>query len=312
MAGNSQRRGARRNPGSKKGATVGSGGQRRRGLEGKGPTPPAEERPGHPAARKAKATARRSRRPTRSGPRTDMVAGRNPVVEALRARTPAEELLVQVHVDLDDRVQEAVSLATDQGLPVREVPKAALDEAAGEVVHQGVVLVAAPFHYADLQDLLGADRPLWVVLDQVTDPRNLGAIARSAAAFGATALLIPQRRSAPVTAAAWRTSAGALARLPVCQIGNVSQTLQVLQERGSFCVGLDAGAPADLADLGRLADVGVALVVGAEGRGLSPLVASRCDLLVSIPMTSATESLYASVAAGLALHWVSHHRAALG
>jgi 23S rRNA (guanosine2251-2'-O)-methyltransferase len=98
----------------------------------------------------------------------------------------------------------------------------------------------------------------------------------------------------------------------VCQIGNVSQTLQVLQERGSFCVGLDAGAPADLADLGRLADVGVALVVGAEGRGLSPLVASRCDLLVSIPMTSATESLNASVAAGIALHWVSHHRAALG
>jgi 23S rRNA (guanosine2251-2'-O)-methyltransferase len=312
MAGNSQRRGARRSPGSKKGATVGSGGQRRRGLEGKGPTPPAAERPGHPAARKAKAAARRQPRAARPAARADLVAGRNPVVEALRARTPAEELLVQTRTDLDDRMHEAVSLAADQGLAIREVPKATLDAVAGDVVHQGLVLVAAPFEYSDLADLLDTDLPLWVVLDQVTDPRNLGAVARSAAAFGATALLIPQRRSAPVTAAAWRTSAGALARLPVCQIGNVTQTLQVLQEHGSFCVGLDADADAHMTDLARLADVGLAVVVGAEGRGLSPLVARRCDLLVSIPMTSATESLNASVAAGIALHWVSHHRAALG
>lgn len=312
MAGNSQRRGARRNPGSKKGATVGSGGQRRRGLEGKGPTPAAKDRPGHPASRKPKGAQKSGRPSSRPGPRVDVVAGRNPVVEALRSRTPAEELMVQLRVDLDDRVHEAVGLAAAQGLPVREVPKAALDEVAGDVAHQGLVLIAAPFVYTDLGDLLHTPMPLWVVLDQVTDPRNLGAIARSAAAFGATALLIPQRRSAPVTAAAWRTSAGALARLPVCQIGNVSQTLRQLQEHDCFCVGLDAGAPGGLADLERLADVGVALVVGAEGRGLSPLVARHCDALVSIPMTAATESLNASVAAGIALHWVAHRRAALG
>ena len=309
MAGNSQRRGARRNPGSKKGATVGSGGQRRKGLEGKGPTPAAKDRPGHPAARRSRAQERRAPKTRPASPKADVVAGRNPVVEALRARTPAEELLVQTRVDLDDRVHEAVTLAADQGLAVREVPKSALDAAAGDVVHQGLVLLASPFRYTDLATLPDTERPLWVVLDQVTDPRNHGAVARSAAAFGATALLIPQRRSAPVTAAAWRTSAGALARLPVCQIGNVAQTLQVLQERGSFCVGLDAGADADLGDLARLSDVGLALVVGAEGRGLSPLVARRCDMVVSIPMTSATESLNASVAAGIALHWVAHHRA---
>ena len=308
MAGNSQRRGARRSTGSKKGATVGSGGQRRKGLEGKGPTPAAKDRPGHPAARRAKAADRKQ--PKRQARRAaeDIVAGRNPVVEALRARTPATELLVQLRIDLDDRVHEAVTLASAAGLEVKEVPKHVIDERAGDVVHQGLLLIAEPFRYTELDSLLGTPDPLWVVLDQVTDPRNLGAIARSAAAFGATALLVPERRSAPVTAAAWRTSAGALARLPVCQIGNVSQTLKLLQERGCFCVGLDAGSSDGLEELSRLADGPVALVVGAEGRGLGALVSKTCDVVVSIPMTAATESLNASVAAGIALHWVAHRR----
>lgn len=311
MAGNSQRRGARRTTGTKKGATVGSGGQRRKGLEGKGPTPAAKDRPGHPAARRARAAGRRDaagKKPPRSADSADMVVGRNPVVEALRAKTPATRLVVQQKIDLDDRVHEAVTLAAGMGLPVDEVPRHEIDALAPGVLHQGLVLQAEPFVYTDLDALLDTPDPLWVVLDQVTDPRNLGAIARSAAAFGATALLVPQRRSAPVTPAAWRTSAGALARLPVCRIGNVSQTLQRLQERGAFCVGLDAESPHGLEELTRLADGPVAVVVGAEGRGLGPLVAKHCDLLVSIPMTAATESLNASVAAGIALHWAAHQR----
>lgn len=316
MAGNSQRRGARRTTGSKKGPTVGSGAQRRKGLTGKGPTPAAADRPGHPAARQAKSKERAARgaKPGgrfkgggQKGPR-DLVAGRNPVLEALRARTPAVELLVQQRIDLDDRVQESVTLADQQALPVKEVPRSAIDDIAGDIVHQGVVLITQPFAYTELDTLLHTENPLWVVLDHVTDPHNLGAIARSAAAFGATALLIPQRRSAPVTPAAWRTSAGALARLPVCHIGNVAQTLQMLQDKGCFCIGLEADSPHGLEDLARLADGPVALVVGAEGRGLGPLLAKRCDLLVSIPMTAATESLNASVAAGIALHWVAHRR----
>lgn len=289
---------------------MGSGAQRRKALKGKGPTPPADQRPGHPAARKARAQQKQAptRKPT-GRPNKDVVAGRNPVVEALRARTPAVELLVQQRIDLDDRVSEAVTLAAAQGLPVREVPRSQIDEVAGDVVHQGLVLVARPFVYTDLATLLDTPDPLWVVLDQVTDPRNLGAIARSAAAFGATAVLIPQRRSAPVTAAAWRTSAGALARLPVCQTGNVAQTLGLLQEHGAFCVGLEADSDHGVEELARLADGPLAIVVGAEGRGLSQLVAKRCDVLVSIQMTSATESLNASVAAAIALHWVAHQRA---
>lgn len=308
MAGNSKRPGARRKTGTKKGATVGSGGQRRRGLEGKGPTPAAKDRVGHPAARRDRAKQKRGAGSPGKKAAKDIVVGRNPVVEALRAHLPAEELLVQLRIDLDDRVQEAVTLAGDAGLPVREVPKSAIDEVAGDVAHQGLALVAKPFEYADLEDLLDHADPLWVVLDQVTDPRNLGAIARSAAAFGATALLIPERRTAPVTPAAWRTSAGALARLPVCHIGNVAQTLQTLQERGAFCVGLDANSEHGMGELANLADGPIALVVGAEGKGLSQLVAKRCDLLVAIPMNAATESLNASVAAGIALHWVAHQR----
>jgi 23S rRNA (guanosine2251-2'-O)-methyltransferase len=309
MAGNSQRRGARRTAGTKKGPTVGSGAQRRKGLAGKGPTPAAADRPGHPAARREKSKQRaQGRSKPRGESRKDFVAGRNPVVEALRARTPARELVVQQRIDLDPRVQEAVTLADQQGVVVREVSRQAVEEITGDVVHQGLVLLTTPFEYTALDSLLDTENPLWVVLDHVTDPHNLGAIARSAAAFGATAMLIPQRRSAPVTAAAWRTSAGALARLPVCQIGNVAQTLEMLQQRGSFCVGLEADSPHGLEDLARLADGPVALVIGAEGRGLGPLLAKRCDLLVSIPMTTATESLNASVAAGIALHWVANRR----
>ena len=312
MAGNSQRPGARRNEGSKKGAVMGSGAQRRKGLKGKGPTPAAKDRPGHPAARKARSQEKASTHKPRpaSKPSKDVVAGRNPVVEALRSRTPSVELLVQQRIDLDDRVHEAVTLAGAMGLEVRELPKAQLDAVAGDVVHQGLVLVAKPFQYSRLESLLDTPNALWVVLDQVTDPRNLGAIARSAAAFGATALLIPERRSAPVTPAAWRTSAGALARLPVCQIGNVSQTLGTLQEHGAFCVGLEAESEHGLEELARLADGPVVVVVGAEGKGLSQLVAKNCDVLVSIPMTATTESLNASVAAGIALHWVAHSRSA--
>ena len=309
MAGNSQRRGARRDTSSKKGATVGSGGQRRKGLEGKGPTPAAKDRPGHPASRRSRSSQKQGAS-SKGGrkPSSDIVAGRNVVVEALRARTPAVELLVQLRIDLDDRVHEAVNLAGEQGLAIKEVPKSAIDDVAGDIVHQGLVLVAKPFEYSRLEDLIGVQDPLWVVLDQITDPRNLGAIARSAAAFGATGIVIPQRRSAPVTPAAWRTSAGALARLPVCQVVNVAQTLEHLKSAGCFVVGLDAGSQSGLDELARLADGPLALVVGAEGRGLGNLVTKRCDLVVSIPMTKVTESLNASVAASIALHWVAHQR----
>ncbi|HEU4674568.1 MAG TPA: 23S rRNA (guanosine(2251)-2'-O)-methyltransferase RlmB [Motilibacteraceae bacterium] len=327
MAGNSQRRGAKRNPGSKKGATVGSGGQRRRALKPKGPTPRAEERTGHPAARRAAAAARRADRPGGSRPArgqakegAETVAGRNPVVEALRAGVPATALYVAVRIDSDERVKEAITLATERGIALLEAPKPELDRLAGAAVHQGLVLHVPPYSYLHPDDLVeraqDADEvPLVVALDGVTDPRNLGAVVRSVAAFGGHGVVVPERRAAGMTASAWRTSAGTAARVPVARATNLTRALESYKEQGLFVVGLDADGDASVDKLD-LADGPLVLVIGSEGKGLSRLVRETCDVVASIPMapSSATsggaESLNAGVAAGIALYAVSRARAA--
>jgi 23S rRNA (guanosine2251-2'-O)-methyltransferase len=322
MAGNSQRRGARRAAGTKKGPVVGSGGVRRRGLEGKGPTPPAELRPGHPAQRRAnavrKAAARNAPAPggrrgrERSGEVPELLLGRNPVVEALRAGVPATALYVALGLDLDDRVTEALRRAGDRGVPILEVGRAELDRMTSGALHQGIGLQVPPFEYAHADDLLArvqhATRPALVVaLDGVTDPRNLGAVVRSAAAFGADGVLLPERRSATMTATAWRASAGTAARLPVARVTNLVRTLRAYQQAGLFVVGLDADGELTLDDLETAVDP-LVIVVGSEGRGLSRLVSATCDLTVAIPMTGPAESLNASVAAAVALAEVARRR----
>jgi 23S rRNA (guanosine2251-2'-O)-methyltransferase len=309
-----------RNPGSKKGAVVGSGGQRRKGLEGKGPTPKATERVGHPAARraaaaKAKADADRKRR--KSGEQAaELVAGRNPVAECLRAGVPATALYVAMGVEADDRVTAAVRDAADRGISVLEVQRAELDRLTAGAIHQGIALQVPPFQYAHPDDLLAAaqetaEPPLLVALDGVTDPRNLGAVIRSAAAFGANGVVVPQRRSAGVTAVVWRTSAGTAARLPVAQATNLTRTLRDWASAGLMIVGLDADGTNTVDDL-ELATGPLVVVVGSEGRGLSRLVRETCDQTVSIPMNSGVESLNASVAAGVVLAEVARRRRIAG
>ena len=310
MAGNSQRRGAMRNPGSKKGATVGSGGQRSKGLQGKGPTPKAVDRPHHPAARRERAAqkATASGRPAggrRPGARQEasMLVGRNAVVEGLRAKVPAKALYLQARAEIDDRWREAILLANEAGIPVMEVIKTDLDRLSDGAVHQGMGLSVPPYEYADVDDL--AQQTLLVALDGVTDPRNLGAIVRSAAAFGAGGVIVPERRAAGVTAGAWKTSAGALTRVPVAQVTNLTRTLQSLQKQGFTVVGLAAEGAAPLAELARTVfGDPVVIVIGSEGAGLSRLVAETCDWLARIDMVPGNESLNASVAAGIALHAV--------
>ena len=280
MAGNSERRGARRNPGSKKGAVVGSGGQRRRGLQGRGPTPPAEQRTGHPAARRSAAQGQQtsaSRRAARDrgAEVPELLVGRNPVVEALRAQIPATSLYVALGLDLDERIAEAVRRASDRGLPVLEVSRWELDRMTGGVLHQGIGLQVPPFPYTHPDDLLarslhGAKPALIVALDGVTDPRNLGAVVRSSAAFGAHGVLLPERRAVGITATAWRTSAGAAARIPVARATNLVRTLTAYRKAGLFVIGLDADGEVSLDDLDVAVDPMV-LVVGSEGRGLSRL-----------------------------------------
>ena len=319
MAGNSRRRGAIRKEGTKKGAVVGSGGQRRRALRGKGPTPPAEMRPGHPAQKRAAAAERKAtqqpgskRRPSTDSDGPETVFGRNPVVECLRAGVPATALLVAQATSADERVSEAVRLAADAGISILEVPKIDLDRMAAGALHQGVGLTVRAFVYAHPDELLETARaarqaPLIVALDGVTDPRNLGAIVRSAAAFGAQGVLLPARRSAGITAVAWRTSAGTAARIPVARATNLTRTLREYASAGLMLAGLDAEGSVSSDDF-ELAGQPLVLVVGSEGKGLSRLVREQCDAIAAIPIASAVESLNAGVAAGIALYEVSRRR----
>lgn len=325
MAGNSPRRGAIRKPGSKKGAVVGSGGQRRRGLEGKGPTPKAADRPHHkahqaagrrtgPAAGGGPGPAPRGgRRSGGSGKRrqsSEIVAGRNAVLEALRAEVPASTLYVAGRIDADDRVKEALTIAGRRGIPMLETPRAELDRLTDGAVHQGIAIQVPPYEYAHPGDLPDAEVPgipLLVALDGITDPRNLGAIVRSVGAFGGHGVIVPARRSAGMTAAAWKTSAGAAARVPVAQATNLTRALADYRHAGFFVVGLDMDGPVELPDL-ELADRPLVIVVGSEGKGLSRLVREHCDQIVSIPMSGTAESLNAGIAAGVALYEVARRR----
>ena len=313
MAGNSQRRGRTTGAG-KKTATAGTGGKNRRSLAGRGATPPAEARPGHPAQRRAAADARaradRARARQRAEEAPELLLGRNPVVEALRAKIPATSLYVVTgdtsRSGTDERIAEAITLAADRGLPLLEVGKAEFDRMAGGALHQGIGLQVPPYDYAHPDDLLDVARnsgraPLIVAMDGVTDPRNLGAVVRSAAAFDAHGVVVPQRRAVGMTASAWRTSAGAAARIPVARAVNLSRALASYQEAGLQTVGLAGDGDVNLHDYDGFADP-VALVVGAEGTGLSRLVRERCDVVVRIPIGHDTESLNVSVAAGIALY----------
>ncbi len=246
----------------------------------------------------------------------ELVAGRNPVLEALRAHVPATALHVGPRLDSDERIGMAVMLAADAGIPVVEAGRAELDRITSGAIHQGLALRIKRYSYADPADLVQAARdagtqPLIVALDGVTDPRNLGAIARSVAAFSGHGLLVPARRSAGVTAGAWKASAGALARVRVAQTANLTRALTAYQEDGLFVVGLDGSGPADVGDL-ELADSPLVLVVGSEGKGLSRLVTDRCDVVASIPVTGPAQSLNAGIAASIALYAVSRLRANRG
>lgn len=306
MAGNSKRKGAIRKDGSKKGQVVGSGGQRRRGLEGRGATPKAVDRPYHPAHKRAKAATKAAagRPRTRKEDGPEYVLGRNPVVECLRADVPATALYVVTGSDPDDRVAEAVKMAGDRGIAILEVGKGELDRLSANGLHQGLALQVPEYQYAHPDDLMADARnsgtpPLLVALDNITDPRNLGAVIRSVAAFGGHGVLIPQRRSASVTAVAWRTSAGAAARLPVAQAPNLTRTLKDWAATGAQLVGLDADGDVTLDEYDGTGPT--VIVVGSEGKGLSRLVRETCDSILSIPMAGDVESLNASVAAGVVL-----------
>jgi 23S rRNA (guanosine2251-2'-O)-methyltransferase len=248
----------------KKGPQKGTGGLGRKALEGKGPTPRAEDRHWakdrrrrQAAAAKAQGRPQQRQQQRRSSAPTDheMVTGRNAAVEALRAEIPATTVYVAQHIEVDDRIKEIIQLAAKRQIPMLEVTRQELDRMVPfDAVHQGVALKVPPYEYADPVELTErvisrGETPLFVALDGITDPRNLGAIIRSVAAFGGHGVIVPQRRAAGLTATAWRTSAGAAARLPVALATNLTNTIKALKQQGVFVIGLDGDGDVDLPGL---------------------------------------------------------------
>ncbi|GAA2179911.1 23S rRNA (guanosine(2251)-2'-O)-methyltransferase RlmB [Brooklawnia cerclae] len=291
--------------------------QHRRKLEGRGPTPKAEDRVYHKAykAKNSKtskpAQARATSHGQGAGP--DWVVGRNPVLEALQAGLPVKAAYVAEGSERDDRLREIFKYAAEHSISLLQATRGELDRLTGGAVHQGVAMQLPGYDYIHPDDLLAAAldddsrEALVVALDGITDPHNLGAIVRSAAAFGAHGVVIPERRSASVTAVAWKSSAGAIARVPVARATNLNRTLGDFAKAGFTVVGLAGEGDTDIAEAPAL-DGPVVLVVGSEGDGLSRLTREHCDVLARIPIASTVESLNASVAASVALYEIARNR----
>ena len=295
--------------------TAGSGGRIRRGLKGRGPTPKAEDRPAHKAYRAKKAQQAKAKSMPKNKPGgkvgAEWVFGRNPVFEALTEGIPVQTAYVAEGSERDDRLRDILQHCAEHSVALLQVTRGELDRLTGGGVHQGVALKLPAFEYKDVADLVEAGLeegagPV-VVCDHITDPHNLGAIIRSAAAFGSVGVLIPTRRAASMTAVAWKSSAGAAARVPVAQATNLNQALRTFAKAGFQIIGLAGDADVEIDALGDV-DGPLVLVVGSEGDGLARLVRENCDHVASIPITSSIESLNASVAAAIALYEVSRRR----
>ena len=226
-----------------------------------------------------------------------VTVGIHPVREALRARRPFDKILI-AKGSAGPRIQEIVTLCRDQSVPVRFEPREMLDRVATGVSHQGVIAFGVAHQYAELEDIL-PDARLLVILDGVEDPHNLGAIIRTAHAAGASGIIVPERRSAPLSETVARASAGALEYLPIVRVTNISRVLEQLKEQRFWIYGLDERG-AETYDHVEYTEP-AAIVLGSEGKGLHEGVKKHCDFLINIPMSGPVSSLNVSVAAGVAL-----------
>lgn len=239
-----------------------------------------------------------------SEPNEGLIFGVKPVLEGLTAARPIRKLIIQRGRGGSD-VETIIAAARAKAIPITYDPREALDRIAGTPKHQGVIAQTAGAAYQPFEDLVAAAqaRPgglFLVVLDGVEDPRNLGAIARTAEAVGAGGLVVPQRRAAGLTPVAMKTSAGALAHLPVAQVTNLARALKTLKDAGCWLVGLDAASTTDYTEVDYRGPL--AVVLGHEGEGARDLTLKSCDFRVRIPMHGRIDSLNVSVAAGIVLY----------
>lgn len=238
-----------------------------------------------------------------------LIEGWNPVLEALRAGRRIERIWLAA--DRNKNAQELMELAAERDIPVETVDRVQLGEIASSDEHQGVVALAPQFVYTPVDDILMAaaakgEPPFLLILDHIEDPHNLGSLIRTAECVGAHGAIIPDRRAAGVTPAVGKASAGAIEHLPVAQVGNLVQEMERLKEQGIWMVGAHMTGDQSLFTADLSGPIG--LVIGAEGKGLSRLVAERCDMLVSIPMAGRVNSLNASVAGALLMYEVMRAR----
>lgn len=242
-------------------------------------------------------------------PGQDLIIGRNAVAEALRSGRAVDTLLV-AKGDRSGSIGKLIALSRERGIVIKEIDRRKLDQLCGGENHQGIAARTAAHDYADISDMLAAadargEPPFLVLCDELEDPHNLGAILRTADACGVHGVIIPKRHGVSLTYAVGKVSAGAIEYVPVARVSNLAQTIDALKADGFWIYGADMnGTRWDQQDYSGK----VALVIGAEGKGLSRLVREKCDFIVSLPMKGRINSLNASVAAGILMFEIAKNR----
>nr|WP_245671958.1 23S rRNA (guanosine(2251)-2'-O)-methyltransferase RlmB [Caryophanon latum] len=237
-----------------------------------------------------------------------MIAGKNPVLEALRSGREINKLFIAEGVKKTG-VQELMDLAKERGVLVQFVPKQKIDKLAEN--HQGIVAAVAAYDYAEIDDLFEAAKaknedPFFLILDELEDPHNLGSIMRTADAIGVHGIIIPKRRAVGLTAVVAKASTGAIEHVPVVRVTNLAQTVDELKEHGVWIAGTDAKGSVDYRKMD--ATLPLAVIIGSEGKGMARLLRDKCDFLYHLPMIGHVTSLNASVAAALLMYEVYRKR----
>lgn len=241
---------------------------------------------------------------------SDKIEGRNPVLEAIKAERTIDKLFI-VKGEKEGSILKIIAMAREKGIVIQEVERAKLDQLSQSGAHQGVVAFVSTYDYVEVEDILKAARdkgeqPFIIILDEITDPHNLGSILRSANAAGAHGVIIPKRRSVGLSAVVAKSSAGAIEYVPVAKVSNIAQTIELLKSENVWVVGTDADGKKIHFD----SDLkgAIAIVIGSEGEGIGRLIKEKCDFLVKIPMKGQISSLNAGVAGAVMMFEVVRQR----
>ena len=239
----------------------------------------------------------------------NQLEGRNAVLEVLKSGRDIEKIIVQKG-NVEGTIRRIAGMAKERGIVVQEAARQKLDEMSQTKNHQGVIAIVSEHEYAEVDDILRSaaekgEKPFIIILDNITEPHNLGAVRRTAECAGAHGVIIPKRRSVGLTAVVGKTSAGALEYMPVARVTNIARTIEELKKQGVWvaCADMDGEDYYDAS-----LDGAIALVIGSEGEGVSRLVKEKCDFTVSIPMYGKISSLNASVAGALLMYEVVRQR----